>query len=243
MSIILFAYFISHCQTLCAPIVCCELGNLYNKDAVLEALLEKRLQSSLSHIRGMKDLKTLQLTIANASDKHDELSPLFVCPVTKIPFSGMQPFFVVWTTGWVISEKAIKELGIDALQVEYGPFGQADLVRLVPQEAELDAARAAMHDRRSRAKVSKKRSLPSSTTDLAEDVVNARAEEEEVVAAGAASRPRLAGTRRVLEEAGKRIKEQEQSTVYKSLFHKDGEKDRTGNDLFMTVAGIRYTLG
>ena len=37
--------------------------------------------------------------------------------------------------------------------------------------------------------------------------------------------------------------QEESSSVFKGLFHKDHEKDKHDRDLFMSVAGIRYTLG
>lgn len=41
------------------PIVCCELGNLYNKEAVLEYLIDKSSVTTdiASHIRSLKDVK------------------------------------------------------------------------------------------------------------------------------------------------------------------------------------------
>lgn len=42
------------------PIVACEMGNLYNKEDILTALLEKTLPPQLSHIRGLKVLVLLR---------------------------------------------------------------------------------------------------------------------------------------------------------------------------------------
>jgi Rtf2 RING-finger len=43
------------------PIVTCELGYLYNKDAVLTALLERTLNPTFAHLRGLKDLIELKV--------------------------------------------------------------------------------------------------------------------------------------------------------------------------------------
>lgn len=58
-----------------------------------------------------------------------ELPPRFCCPVTRVEMNGVHPFVVVWTTGHVLSEKALKEVGAGALQVEYGPFAEEDVIR------------------------------------------------------------------------------------------------------------------
>jgi len=129
-------------QPLSAPIVACELGKLYNKEAVLQGLLDKTLQRQASHIRGLKDVKELDLGGAALS--------LYVCPITQLPLNGVLPFVVVWANGRVLSEKAVREMGIEALQLEYGPFSSEDLVRLLPiDESEIEAQTSAMERRRS----------------------------------------------------------------------------------------------
>lgn len=217
--------------------------------------MEKRLtHGGLSHIRGLKDLKTLKFTSLVHDNRQERCdgdtdSCLFMCPVTNQEFNGLYPFYVIWTTGWVISEKAIKELGIESLQSEYGPFTEQDMVRLIPQDIEMDAQRAAMHDRRAAAKASKK----AHSKDKKDNVENGDkgkkrkkdiAEEEEEHGRDEQLPQRTKLSSSLLEEVSKTVQEaQKGSEIYKNLFHKDGEKDRTDRDLFMTVAGIRYTLG
>jgi hypothetical protein len=41
------------------PIVACELGYMFNKDDLINALLDKALNPSFSHIRGLKVLINL----------------------------------------------------------------------------------------------------------------------------------------------------------------------------------------
>lgn len=41
----------------------------------------------------------------------------YMCPVTLQELNGSHSFAVLKSTGWVMSEKAIKEVGIDSLQV------------------------------------------------------------------------------------------------------------------------------
>ena len=134
------------------------MGNLYNKESILTALIDKSLPEHLSHIRGLKDVKTLILSTISSSNKTtDDYKALFQCPITKQELDGLHPFFAIWTTGRVISDRAIKELGTAALQEEYGPFSGIDLVKLLPVEGDIDDQRAAMHRRREQHKSNHKK--------------------------------------------------------------------------------------
>ncbi len=115
-------------EPLIQPIVACELGNLFNKEAILTALLNKSLPASFSHIRGLKDLKQLILTCVPDYHEGGDVAQ-FKCPVTQVEFNGIQPFVVLWNSGWVLSESAIRELGIQALTGEYGIFSEEDIIK------------------------------------------------------------------------------------------------------------------
>jgi len=109
-------------QTLREPIVVCRLGMLYNKEAVLEALLTKGKMETMAngrHIRGVRDVKQLRLTAnpeyhGEAADwgdayKDRNVSP-WICPVTGLEMNGNQRFVVNWECGCVLSEKAVREV-------------------------------------------------------------------------------------------------------------------------------------
>merc|ERR1719171_1998700 len=51
-------------QELKDPVVACRLGNLYNKEAMIGALLNKSLPSALSHVKALKDVKQCVLSWA-----------------------------------------------------------------------------------------------------------------------------------------------------------------------------------
>lgn len=167
------------------PIVACELGHLYNKEAVLLALLERTLNPAFQHIRGMKDLIACRFTPnpnyaeenggggsesneakgseaagagagAGAGGGDEEPVPRFICPVTRVEMNAKQPFVVLRTTGWVLSERALKEIGVANLQAEYGPFEADDVIRLVPEEDVEKELRSRMEERRAKAKSEKK---------------------------------------------------------------------------------------
>lgn len=136
-----------------APIVADELGNLFNKLAMLSALSERTVPERLEHIRGLRDLVDCRLTAVGDSDKDRAVT---ACPVTGAPLDGSKPFVVVRTTGWIVSQKAVEELGLTALQEEYGPFEADDLVRLAPDRDEAAELRRRMLARRARRKERRK---------------------------------------------------------------------------------------
>ncbi|ORX82379.1 hypothetical protein BCR32DRAFT_192555, partial [Anaeromyces robustus] len=108
------------------PIVSCKLGKLYNKDAIIKYLLNKKAYGDgdiiCKHIQSIKDVTTLNLTANPAyssSNKHssivsntvgnDVLIPQFVCPITMKEMSGKYKF-VYLPCGCVFSEQALKEV-------------------------------------------------------------------------------------------------------------------------------------
>ena len=105
------------------PCVTCPLGGLFNKEAVLEALLARALPPECAHIRGLKDLTTLRLRrnpaaatgtkggsgAGKAGEFVGEAAP-FVCPVTGVEMNGRVPFRACRRTGLVVSARALKEV-------------------------------------------------------------------------------------------------------------------------------------
>ncbi|RPD70844.1 DUF602-domain-containing protein [Lentinus tigrinus ALCF2SS1-7] len=100
------------------PIVSCPLGKLYNKDAVLEFLLDRKAFGAegevvCGHIRSLKDLKTLKLTRNTAkasppsSDSVPDRAP-FVCPLNLKEMNGVQPFVYLQPCGCVFSQAGLK---------------------------------------------------------------------------------------------------------------------------------------
>ncbi|KAG5192747.1 Rtf2 RING-finger-domain-containing protein [Tribonema minus] len=236
------------------PIVVCELGYLYNKDAVLSALLDRTLDPTFAHLRGLKDLIEPKLTANRAYDESDSESPPYMCPITFQEFTGRYPFSIIRSTGWVISDRAIAEVGIEGLQAEYGPFVQDDVMRLAPDKDEQQQLRQRMETRREQLKAAKaklkgekaklkgeKRALAAG--EGAEAAVDAAAAEGHEgskkkhkkaakaaaqQAAGATARPAVAS--RSVTEAEAAVRAQKASSaVYGSLF---GKHKPTATELF-----------
>mmetsp|Transcript_16643 Transcript_16643/g.25049 ORF Transcript_16643/g.25049 Transcript_16643/m.25049 type:complete len:276 (+) Transcript_16643:85-912(+) len=225
------------------PIVCCRLGYLFNKEAILTAILDKRLDKAFSHIRKLKGIKTLQFT---PNPEYQEKSngtavAKYICPVTMTAFDGVHPFVAIWSTGYVISEKALREIGIPGLQTEYGPFSENDIVRLLPSEEELNTRRATLEAQKelsARKNEGKKRSREPQGEGDPEALKEAGKKHQRSKDHAIVSAPKS-----VVNVAKSHINENEgKSEVYKKLFHKDDDKKSSDRDLFMSVAGFRYTL-
>ncbi|KAF4623681.1 hypothetical protein D9613_001398 [Agrocybe pediades] len=99
------------------PVVSCPLGKLYNKDAIIEYLLDKSAYGDgeriCGHIRGLKDVKQLNLT-PNPAPVASDASPdsldraQFICPLTMKEMNGVQPFVYISTCGCVFSQAGLK---------------------------------------------------------------------------------------------------------------------------------------
>lgn len=127
------------------PIVSCDLGKLYNKDALIEFLLDrsafgdgeeicghirslKVCSTSLVHITGNdhspQDVKTLTLT-PNTTPKSDSLDSnvdqgLFVCPLNFKEMTGMVPFVYLSSCGCVFSQAGLKAVSSSTPPSEKG---------------------------------------------------------------------------------------------------------------------------
>lgn len=178
-----------------------------------------------------------------SSEVNGSTVPLFVCPITMLEFNGLNHFIFLWSTGHVLSSKALQEVGSDALQTEYGPFTESDVIPLLPPEEDIPLLREKLLLKQ---KTGKKRTADATTRAVSASVesVPSKGEAPSAVAPQPAKKSKNSiSNQSVLANADTAIKtHEEKSTVYKSLFHKDEEKKKTGNDLFMTVAGFRYTV-
>ncbi|KAM7538335.1 hypothetical protein Aperf_G00000067088 [Anoplocephala perfoliata] len=109
-----------HCalsqEPLRQPIVACQLGRLYNKEAIIEKLLDptKYTSTVADHIKKLKDVKELKLTpIPKELQSHELSSGLiensaesFCCPIMGQEMNGSYPFVFSWACGCVISKRA-----------------------------------------------------------------------------------------------------------------------------------------
>jgi len=100
------------------PVVSCDLGKLYNKDAIIEFLLDKTVygdgEEICGHIRTLKDVKTLKLTTrpvpATLTDLSSSEVAQFVCPLNLKEMNGTQPFVYIRTCGCVFSQSGLRTM-------------------------------------------------------------------------------------------------------------------------------------
>eukprot|EP00405_Crypthecodinium_cohnii_P016511 CAMPEP_0206456328 /NCGR_PEP_ID=MMETSP0324_2-20121206/22300_1 /ASSEMBLY_ACC=CAM_ASM_000836 /TAXON_ID=2866 /ORGANISM="Crypthecodinium cohnii, Strain Seligo" /LENGTH=274 /DNA_ID=CAMNT_0053927237 /DNA_START=61 /DNA_END=881 /DNA_ORIENTATION=- len=198
------------------PIVACKLGNLYNKETLINYLLNKKMPAELWHIRALKDVKQCSITW---KESEKEGRRRMVCPVSREELDApSSKAVVIWTTGAVVSPKSLKELKLKECPVTGKPFDpEKDLIPLAVEGEELERLKAALP-------VKKKK----------EKVKEAKEEQTEETKAAAASSS--TGTAPAAESGTKRANSKE-SEVYKKLFKSGGGNGFTGTrDAFGTPA-------
>uniref|UniRef100_A0A0B6Y8H2 Replication termination factor 2 n=1 Tax=Arion vulgaris TaxID=1028688 RepID=A0A0B6Y8H2_9EUPU len=161
-----------HCaisqETLVKPIVACELGRLYNKESVLEFLLDKskfEMAAQCDHLRGLKDIKEMNLTDnpesrpkdADMGDRFiDHGISDYICPVVGLEMSGKYKFLLLWSCGCVLSERALKEVKSETCHKCGKKFTEDDIVELNGSDEEVTKMKEKMEKRRALLRVSKK---------------------------------------------------------------------------------------
>ncbi|KAI6230152.1 Replication termination factor 2 [Aphelenchoides fujianensis] len=102
------------------PVIACRFGRLYNKEAVLEGLLNKTLAANAitRHIKSRADFRELNLVDnkeykgdgpKNGNTYIDHNNTQWTCPITALPMNGITNFNVNFDCGCVISERATAE--------------------------------------------------------------------------------------------------------------------------------------
>jgi len=166
------------------PIVIYGLGRLYIKEAVIEALISKTLGESAAHIKSLRDVCNAQLTTNPAFAAADEkastgneytqnnIAP-FICPIVGVEMNGVYRFYMLWTCGHVLSEKAIKEVQQHTCLVCNLPYSADDMVVINCSDVdELNTMHERIKTRRAAAKKDKAdKKIESAATAAAVDAV------------------------------------------------------------------------
>jgi len=182
------------------PVVACRLGNLYNKEAVISALLNRKMPADLSHIRALKDVKQCLITW---KEDEKEGRKRMVCPLSREDLdNGSARAVVIWPSGAVVSAKSLKEMKMKECPVTSKPFdADKDVIALAPDGEEFQKLRE-------RLPAKKRKAAAQASAPEAE-------EEEDFEKAEAAKKAKTA------ENAEK--DSSKDSDVYKNLFTKDRE--------------------
>ena len=81
----------------------------------------------------------------------------FICPITRDEFNGHIPFCVIWTSGCVISHKALTQVPSSTCLVTGTPFTPDDVITLAPNERQLEELQHREQARVAAAKAKKKK--------------------------------------------------------------------------------------
>lgn len=117
-------------ESLKEPCVIDWLGNIFNKEALVEALLGKKIPKAFSHIKGLKDMINIQLSEIPGIQSKGNLNSgaKFQCPITGLEFNGKYNFFALRTCGHVLSAKALKEVKSSSCLVCRAEFVESDKI-------------------------------------------------------------------------------------------------------------------
>eukprot|EP01084_Bolivina_argentea_P258473 435764_1 len=99
----------THCsltkQILCTPICCDNLGNLYNKQSLIEHMINKTLPKQLSYIKKIKkDIINCNITFINLN------KGIFKCPISGLIANGKYKFVCLRKCGCIISQRALNNI-------------------------------------------------------------------------------------------------------------------------------------
>lgn len=126
------------------PCVIDRLGNVFNKEALVKALLAKNLPKPFSlYIKGLKDLIPIHLSSVSEDDAR-QASSLFQCPISGFEFNGMYKFFALSKCGHVFSAKALKEVKSSSCLVCHQEFEEDDKIVINGTDEEVDILREKM---------------------------------------------------------------------------------------------------
>lgn len=117
------------------PVVIDKLGNLFNKEALVEGLVKKNLPKEFGYIKGLKDMIPVELASIPGVKENGEVK--FRCPISGQEFNGKCKFFALRNCGHVISAKGLKEVKSSACLVCHKEFVESDKLVINGSEEEV----------------------------------------------------------------------------------------------------------
>ncbi|KAM1155013.1 hypothetical protein TB2_025499 [Malus domestica] len=139
------------------PCVMDFLGNVFNKEALVEALLGKKVPKAFGHIKGLKDMISIHLTPITGAEfnRQSVAGPRFQCPITGVEFNGKCKFVGLKTCGHVLSSKAMKEIKSSTCLVCHVGCSEADKIVINGNEEEVAELRERMEAEKVKGRVKK----------------------------------------------------------------------------------------
>ncbi|XVF35539.1 hypothetical protein REPUB_Repub18cG0154500 [Reevesia pubescens] len=139
------------------PCVIDKLGNIFNKQALVEALLGKKLPKEFRHIKGLKDMVNVKLSMLPGKKSDAADGATFQCPITGLEFNGKYKFYALKNCGHVVSSKALKEVKSSACLVCHMEFVESDKVVINGSEEEVTSLREKMEEEKAKTVKEKKK--------------------------------------------------------------------------------------
>ncbi|XP_071350044.1 replication termination factor 2 [Trachinotus anak] len=242
------------------PIVACDLGRLYNKDAVIEYLLDKSAErpnaEAVTHIRGIKDIKELNLTDnpewegerRNAKgDRYEDIHcGMFICPVVGLEMNGKHRFCYLHTCGCVFSDRALKEVKTEICHKCGDPFKDEDIVVLNGTKEEVEKLREKMEEKRAKAKTKKSKKSKAAETVSAASESKDDSQSPQVDVAGRSSSPNSQSTASDVagpsgSSSSSKVTKSATASATKRSIQDMGEKSEAFKSLFTTHSSAKRT--
>ena len=89
------------------PCVIDKLGTIFNKEALVEALLGKKLPKEFGHVKGSKDMIKVQLSLIPSIGDAGNVAK-FQFLVAGLGLNGKYKLFALMNCGHILSAKALK---------------------------------------------------------------------------------------------------------------------------------------
>ncbi|XP_076918529.1 uncharacterized protein LOC143578990 [Bidens hawaiensis] len=149
------------------PIVVDSLGNVFNKQALVEALLGKKVPKAFGYIKGLKDMVPVELDPIPGSDSDVK----FQCPVTGLEFNGKYKFYALKGCGHVLSAKALKEIKSSTCHVCRKEFMEDDKIVINGSEDEVVKLRERMESEKLQLRERKVKKVKNVESGVGDEVV------------------------------------------------------------------------
>ncbi|ELT93342.1 hypothetical protein CAPTEDRAFT_157491 [Capitella teleta] len=149
------------------PILACELGRLYNKESVLEFLLDKskfEFAENFSHIKSLKDVHELNFTdssymkCAEKGDAYIDSSSRskYICPIAGLEMSGKYRFVYLLKCFCVFSERGLREVKSDTCSKCCKKYSSDEIIPLNGTPEEVEKLRSRIEERKLKAKLERR---------------------------------------------------------------------------------------
>lgn len=133
-------------QKLSKPIVSDRAGNLFNKEAIIMALIDKKVPRAYCYIKKIKDVKEIRINMRDPSNNTVEPEGAgvnrMVCPISGDEFDGHKKFTLLWPCGCTFSNQIFQNMNIGNKWPSCDKkFKVKDKVQLAPGPKESEEAR------------------------------------------------------------------------------------------------------